>query len=76
MRDKSLHLLLMVLFGITGIAVLALTWFSPILHSEKLMATVAGSLGILVSISQIGVLKSRGYKTEEALSINVEIEEK
>jgi hypothetical protein len=76
MRDKSLNLLLMVLFGVTGIAVLALTWFSPIIQSERPLATLAGSVGLLVSLSQVGVLKSRRDKSDESVVINVEIEEK
>ncbi len=57
MRDKSLGILLMVLFGISGITVLLLTWLWPVLASERIMATFAGSAGLFVALTQALTLR-------------------
>jgi len=50
MRDKSLNISLMVLFGVTGVAIILLTWLQPMSGSERIVDTVVGSLGLVVAI--------------------------
>jgi hypothetical protein len=49
MKDKSLDIWLIVMFGISGIAVLLLAWLWTILESERILATFAGSAGLCVA---------------------------
>ena len=57
MRDKSLEILLMVLFGISGITVLMLAWLWPALASDRIMATLAGLTGLFVALTRALMLK-------------------
>jgi len=77
MRDKSLGIMLMVLFGISGIAVLMLAWLWPTLQSERITAIFAGSTGLLVALTQVLILKrSPGRTGNEPTMIKVEAEER
>lgn len=68
MRDKSLGIFLMVLFGISGIAVLVLAWVWPMPTSERIPATLAGSIGIFVALVRVLLLKplQNGTNAEQA----------
>ena len=46
MRDKTLEIFLMVLFGIGGIAILILAWTRPMPLPERILTTSIGSAGI------------------------------
>jgi hypothetical protein len=63
MRDKSLGIFLMVLFGISGIAILMLAWLWPILESERITATFAGLAGLLMAIIRVWLLKRAPGRT-------------
>ena len=77
MIDKSLSVWLMVLFGIPGISVLILAWLWPVLESERIVAVFVGSVGLLLALSQILVLKrSPGRTDNEQIPVRVEAEEK
>ena len=77
MRDKSLSILLIVLFGIPGIAVLMLAWLWPVLEAERITATVIGSAGLLVAIIQVLALKlSMGRADNEPTIIKVGAEDR
>jgi hypothetical protein len=45
-RDKTLDIFLMVLFGIGGIAILILAWTRPMSLAERILTTSIGSIGI------------------------------
>lgn len=47
MTDKSLDIFLMVLFGLGGLAILTLAWVQPMPTSERILATVIGSIGLV-----------------------------
>ena len=47
MIDKSLNMFLMVLFGVSGIAILVLAWVWPMPASERIIATFVAQLGSL-----------------------------
>jgi hypothetical protein len=57
MKDKSLGILLIVLFGIPGMAVLLMGWLWPIFETERITATFAGSAGLFVASIQALLLK-------------------
>jgi hypothetical protein len=46
MKDKSLSILLMTLFGILSIAALVLAWLRPMPDSERILTTFIGSAGL------------------------------
>ena len=58
MRDKSLGILLMVLFGIAGITVLVLAWLWPMSGLERILTTFIGVFGLGVALSRVPLLKS------------------
>jgi uncharacterized membrane protein YhaH (DUF805 family) len=75
MRDKSLTMWLIVMFGIPGIAVLMLAWLWPVLESERGLAFFVGSAGLLVALIQMLALKrSRGRTNKEQVPVKVEAE--
>ncbi len=49
MKDQSMNVLLMVLFGLSGIAILMLAWLQPMPVADRIIATVIGSSGLLVA---------------------------
>ena len=63
MKDKSLGIWLIVMFGISGIAVLLLAWLLPTLESERTTATLAGSVGLAVAIIQSLILRQSSAST-------------
>ena len=77
MGDKSLGLFLMVLFGISGIAILILAWLWPMPVSDRVMTTFLGSTGFLVAVNRAVFLKSlRGRTDAGQLAVKVEVEDK
>ena len=77
MRDKSLDIWLIMLFGISGIAVLLLAWLWPTLESERIMATFAGFAGLFVALIRALMLKRLTVTTDnESTMIKVETEDR
>ena len=77
MRDKSLGIFLMVLFGISGIAILMLAWLQPMPASERILTTFVGSTGLFVALVRALMLKSPQAKTDgEQVLVKVEFEGK
>ena len=75
MKDKSLEISLILIFGISGLAVTILAWFWPAMESDRLMATLAGLTGILIALFRYLSLK-RSVKTEsERVPVEVEARE-
>ena len=72
MKDKSLGILLTALFGLSGLAVIILAWLWPTLESERFMAVLAGSLGILIATLQ--VLRLKRTPTAEGKGVPVELD--
>ena len=77
MRDKSLGIFLMVLFGISGIAILVLAWVRPMLASERILATLIGSVGLFVALAQVLLLRSPQDRIDaEQAMVKIEAEDK
>ena len=55
--DRSLSLLLMVLYGVSGIIILVFTWLQPMPGMERALSTVIGAIGLGVALSRIPFLK-------------------
>ena len=56
-RDRSLGVLLMALFGISGTLILVFTWLQPMPGMERVLSTVLGAIGLGVAVSRIPQLK-------------------
>lgn len=77
MRDKSLGIWLIVMFGISGIAVMMLAWLWPTLESERITATLVGSVGILIALIRGLMLRqSPASASDKQVTVKVEAEEK
>ena len=77
MRDKSLGILLMVLFGISSITILVLAWLWPMPGLERILATFIGVSGLLVALSRVPLLKSAKAKTDVGqVMVQVKVQDK
>jgi hypothetical protein len=71
-RDRTLSLILMVVFGISGTLILIFTWLQPMLGMERVLSTLLGASGLGVALSRIPLL--RFSKAEaEAGKVPVEV---
>lgn len=70
--DRSLSVLLMVLFGISGTLILVFTWLQPMPGMERVLSTVLGAIGLGVALSRIPLLRFPKAGTE-AGKIPVEV---
>ncbi|MBU2535298.1 MAG: hypothetical protein ABIK32_05370 [Chloroflexota bacterium] len=55
--DRSLSVLLMVLFGISGTLILIFTWLQPMPGMERILSTVLGAIGLGVALSRVPLLR-------------------
>ena len=77
MRDKSMGIFLIVVFGISGIAVLLLAWLGTTLESEKIAATFIGSIGLLIALIRALMLKYSPDKADnKPVPARVSVEDK
>lgn len=74
MKDKSLGIWLVVLFGVSGLAAISLGWSLPWLESERLAATLAGLAGITVAV--IRALMLRQPADDKTVPVEIETENK
>ena len=58
MKDKSLDVLLMILFGIGGITIVVLTWSQAMQLPERMLSTSIGMIGLIWTASRVRLLKS------------------
>ena len=52
-KDRSLGMLLMALFGISGTFILIFTWLQPMPGMERVLSTILGAIGLGVALSQV-----------------------
>ncbi len=76
MKDKSLGIWIIILFGISGIAVIGLAWLWPTLESDRFITTIAGSIGIIVAGAQGLMLRQPHVTPGEQVAVEVEVTEK
>jgi len=75
MRDKSLGILLMVIFGLSGVAILLLAWLQPMAGSERILATLAGSVGLLLASLKARRVRppvAAGHRPQQPLRVEAE----
>ena len=74
-RDKSLSIFLVVLFAISGVAIVVLTWLQPMPGIERVLSTLIGFTGLLVAMGR-GMLLRSGKAGASAESVPVRVEVK
>jgi hypothetical protein len=72
MAEKSMGILLMVTFGVSGVGVTALAWLCPALNLDKTMATLAGIIGVGFAVFQ--GLRFRHSRPAGAGPLSVEVQ--
>ena len=77
MKDKSLEIILLTLFGTSGIALLILAWLQPMAAAERALTVCVGSAGLLPAC--IRAIRSRLAHTrpeERQAAVRVEPDDK
>ena len=72
-KDRSLSILLMALFGISGTFILAFTWFQPMSGVERVLSIILGAIGLGVALSRVPQLRLP-KAVAEAKNVPVEAE--
>jgi uncharacterized membrane protein YfcA len=73
MKDKSLDITLIIIFGISGIAVTLLAWLWSAMESERIMATLAGMLGLFIGLVRYLGLRKSIKRENERITVAVEV---
>ena len=76
MKDKSLGIWLMVIFGISGLTIIMLSWLMPALQSERVTATIVGLAGVAGAAVRGLMLKRDRDRPVEEISLDVSTENK
>ena len=76
MKDKSLEIMLMAVFGITGLTITMMAWLWPAMEAQRIMATLVGLVGILTAVYKYVGLRKLSRQGEERIAIRVEANEK
>ena len=71
MKDKSLNIPLLTLFGIGGIAILAMTWTRPMATSEWVISTLIGFAGPLWVSLRILLKSLKTSSEEKSVMVNI-----
>ena len=75
-RDKSLSILLVVLFAISGVAILVLTWLQPMSGVERVISTLIGLTGLMVATGRGIMLRpAKAGASAESVPVRVEVKE-
>jgi len=75
MKDKSLSIFLIVLFGMASIVILMLVWLRQMPESERMLATFIGSSGFFVVFIRARMLRSLYTRVESGqLAVKIEVE--
>jgi hypothetical protein len=74
MEDRSLGIWLMVIFGVSGLAVLVLAWSLAAFESDRLAATLVGAVGIGVAVVRFLMLRRCPVGNGEGAPVSVQVE--
>jgi hypothetical protein len=74
MKDKSLGIWLIVLFGVTGLAAISLGWLLPWLESERILITLGGVAGVITAV--VRALMLRQPADNKRVPLEIEFEKK
>ena len=72
MKDKSLDITLIIVFGISGIVVTLMAWLWPAMESERITATLAGMLGLFIGLARYIGLRKSIKRENERIAVKVE----
>jgi len=72
MKDKSLGIWLIVLFGVSGMAVITLAWLWPTLQSDRIVATLTGLVGIAIALICAFTLRQSTANKQVAVEVESE----
>ena len=70
--DRSLGIWLMIIFGLSGMAVILFAWLAPSSLSSRVMATVTGSVGVIIAAARGFTLRQTGSQRSET-KVSVEV---
>ena len=56
MEDKSLNIMLIVIFGMAGTAILTLAWLQPMSLIDRLLTTIIALIGLLWMVIRVVLL--------------------
>ena len=63
-RDRSMSLILMILFATSGTLILIFSWLQPMTGMERVLSTVLGAAGLVLAASRIPLLRFPKAGTE------------
>ena len=72
MKDRSLDIMLIIVFGISGIVVTLMAWLWPAMESERITATLAGMLGLFIGLVRYIGLRRSIKRENERITVEVE----
>ena len=75
MKDKSTEVLLAVLFGTLGLAIIVLAWLRPMPESERILTTLIGLAGLLPALGK-GLFFRVNRRETDAERVLVRVEDK
>ena len=76
MKDKSLEITLIAIFGISGLSVMLMAWLWPSMESQRIMATLAGLTGLLIAVFKYIALRKIFRGEDEKVPVRLEAREK
>lgn len=76
MKDKSLEIMLMTVFGITGLTITMMAWLWPAMEAQRIMATLVGLAGILTAVYKYIGLRKLARQGDERIAVRLEASEK
>jgi hypothetical protein len=72
MKDKSLGIWLIIMFGLSGISLIALAWLWPTLEADRILATLVGGVGIAIAVIRALTLKQSTGKKQVTVEVESE----
>jgi hypothetical protein len=73
--EKSMGIMLMVIFGVSGAVAAALAWFFPSINLDKVTGSLVGVVGIGFTLIQGLRFALTGRENNETVTIEVKTEE-
>jgi hypothetical protein len=74
--DKLIGIILMVIFGVSGLGATAVAWLLPWLNLNKTEATAAGLIGMGFLVYQVIRFRHSRHNEKDQVSIEGQVEDK
>ena len=65
--DRALDIMLMILFGMGGLAVMVIAWVQPLFTMERILATLIGSAGFFWVLARVLLMRRSRTDTDDVL---------